>query len=77
LITYGRRGFGVSSQLWDGYDYDNFAADLHKLVEHLDLTSLTLVGFSMGGGEVARYGLVRHRARHQGRVRCRRPTVSV
>ena len=55
MITYDRRGFGASSQPWDGYDYDTFAADLHKLIEHLDLTGVTLVGFSMGGGEVARY----------------------
>jgi pimeloyl-ACP methyl ester carboxylesterase len=39
----------------DGYDYDTFAADLHKLIEHLDLTGVALIGFSMGGGEVARY----------------------
>ena len=55
VITYDRRGFGKSSQPWDGYDYDTFAADLHKLLEHLELTRVTLVGFSMGGGEVARY----------------------
>jgi non-heme chloroperoxidase len=55
VITYDRRGFGASSQPWDGYDYDTFAADLHTLIEHLDLTGVTLVGFSMGGGEVARY----------------------
>ena len=55
VITYDRRGFGASSQPWNGYDYDTFAADLHALLEHLDLTDVTLVGFSMGGGEVARY----------------------
>ena len=56
VITYDRRGFGQSSQPWDGYDYDTFAADLHALLEHLDLVQdVTLVGFSMGGGEVARY----------------------
>jgi pimeloyl-ACP methyl ester carboxylesterase len=55
VITYDRRGFGASSQPWDGYDYDTLAADLHKLLEHLDLTAVSLVGFSMGGGEVARY----------------------
>jgi pimeloyl-ACP methyl ester carboxylesterase len=55
VITYDRRGFGRSTQTWDGYDYDTFAADLHALIEHLDLTGVTLVGFSMGGGEVARY----------------------
>ena len=55
VITYDRRGFGASSQPWDGYDYDTLAADLHTLIEHLDLTGAALVGFSMGGGEVARY----------------------
>jgi non-heme chloroperoxidase len=55
VITYDRRGFGGSSQPWTGYDYDTLAADLHRLIEHLDLTNVTLVGFSMGGGEVARY----------------------
>lgn len=55
VITYDRRGFGSSSQPRHGYDYDSLAADLHALVEHLDLTEATLVGFSMGGGEVARY----------------------
>ncbi len=55
VITYDRRGFGRSSQPWTGYDYDTFAADLRALIEHLDLREVTLVGFSMGGGEVARY----------------------
>ena len=55
VITYDRRGFGWSSQSWEGYDYDTFAADLGKLLEHLDVQDATLVGFSMGGGEVARY----------------------
>ncbi|MFP7255290.1 alpha/beta hydrolase [Terribacillus goriensis] len=55
VITYDRRGFGQSSQPWNGYEYDTFAADLHKLLEHLDLRKVTLVGFSMGGGEVSRY----------------------
>ncbi|MFJ8415508.1 alpha/beta fold hydrolase [Bacillus paramycoides] len=55
VITYDRRGFGKSSQPWEGYDYNTFSADLHKLLEHLDLQDVTLVGFSMGGGEVARY----------------------
>ncbi len=55
VITYDRRGFGKSSQPWNGYDYDTFAADLHQLLEQLDLKNVTLVGFSMGGGEVARY----------------------
>jgi non-heme chloroperoxidase len=55
VITYDRRGFGGSSQPWGGYDYDTFAADLNTLLEHLDLHEVTLVGFSMGGGEVVRY----------------------
>jgi len=55
VVTYDRRGFGWSSQPWDGYDYDTLAADLNSLFEHLDLTGATLVGFSMGGGEVVRY----------------------
>lgn len=55
VIAYDRRGFGQSSQPWSGYDYDTFAADLHQLLEQLDLHHVTLVGFSMGGGEVARY----------------------
>lgn len=55
VITYDRRGFGKSSQPATGYNYDTFAADLHKVVTHLKLKSFSLVGFSMGGGEVARY----------------------
>ncbi|AGZ42566.1 alpha/beta fold hydrolase [Actinoplanes friuliensis] len=55
VVTYDRRGFGQSEQTWDGYDYDTFAADLDGLLQHLDLRNVTLVGFSMGGGEVARY----------------------
>lgn len=54
-ITYDRRGFGQSSQPWNGYDYDTFAADLNAVMEELDLRDATLVGFSMGGGEVVRY----------------------
>jgi non-heme chloroperoxidase len=55
VITYDRRGFGKSSQPTVGYNYDTFAEDLHKLVMHLKLRKFALVGFSMGGGEVARY----------------------
>jgi non-heme chloroperoxidase len=55
VITYDRRGFGKSSQPTTGYNYDTFAEDLHKLVTQLNLQDFTLVGFSMGGGEVARY----------------------
>jgi non-heme chloroperoxidase len=55
VITYDRRGFGKSSQPTTGYNYDTFAEDLHRLINHLGLRDFTLVGFSMGGGEVARY----------------------
>jgi non-heme chloroperoxidase len=55
VITYDRRGFGKSSHPTEGYNYDTFAEDLHKLITHLKLQDFTLVGFSMGGGEVARY----------------------
>ena len=55
VIAYDRRGFGRSAQPWSGYDYDTFAADLQTVLEHLDLRGVTLAGFSMGGGEVARY----------------------
>jgi non-heme chloroperoxidase len=55
VITYDRRGFGKSSQPTTGYNYDTFAADLHQLITQLELHDFSLVGFSMGGGEVARY----------------------
>ena len=55
VITYDRRGFGDSSRPWNGYDYDTLAADLSVLIDSLNLSDVTLVGFSMGGGEVARY----------------------
>jgi len=55
VITYDRRGFGKSSQPWDGYNYDTLADDLKIIIDELKLTDITLVGFSMGGGEVARY----------------------
>ena len=55
VVAYDRRGFGKSSQPTVGYDYDTFAADLNGLMEALDLRDATLVGFSMGTGEVARY----------------------
>ncbi len=55
VITYDRRGFGQSSKVNDGYDYDTFAADLNALLETLELTDVILVGFSMGTGELARY----------------------
>jgi len=55
VITYDRRGFGKSSQPTGGYNYDTFAEDLHNLITQLKLDGFTLVGFSMGGGEIARY----------------------
>ncbi|WP_163409694.1 alpha/beta fold hydrolase [Flavobacterium ajazii] len=55
VIAYDRRGFGKSSQPWDGYDYDTLTDDLYEIIEQLQLENATLVGFSMGGGEVVRY----------------------
>ena len=55
VITYDRRGFGKSNQPTTGYNYDTFAEDLHKIVTQLQLQDYALAGFSMGGGEVARY----------------------
>ncbi|WP_413451463.1 alpha/beta hydrolase [Georgenia phoenicis] len=55
VITYDRRGFGRSSKVGAGYDYDTFAADLNAVLEALDLRDVVLVGFSMGTGELARY----------------------
>lgn len=55
VVTYDRRGFGRSDKPARGYTYDTLAEDLHTLLEALELTDVTLVGFSMGGGEVARY----------------------
>ncbi|MEP6630146.1 MAG: alpha/beta hydrolase [Lapillicoccus sp.] len=55
VITYDRRGFGDSDKPLTGYSYDHLSDDLAGLLERLDLTDVTLVGFSMGGGEVARY----------------------
>lgn len=55
VITYDRRGFGQSSKVSSGYDYDTFAADLNTVLETLDLRDVILVGFSMGTGELARY----------------------
>jgi non-heme chloroperoxidase len=59
VISYDRRGFGRSSQPFGGHDYDTFADDLAALIDKLDLHGASLVGFSMGGGEVVRY-LSRH-----------------
>jgi len=55
VITYDRRGFGQSSKVGAGYDYDTFAADLDTVLNTLDLRDVILVGFSMGTGELARY----------------------
>ncbi|MET0130362.1 MAG: alpha/beta hydrolase, partial [Stenotrophomonas chelatiphaga] len=55
VIAYDRRGFGRSDKPADGYEYDTLAADLAGVIEDLDLRDVSLVGFSMGGGEVARY----------------------
>jgi pimeloyl-ACP methyl ester carboxylesterase len=55
VIAYDRRGFGASETEWDQYGYDALASDLHALITTLELSNITLVGFSMGGGEVVRY----------------------
>lgn len=55
VIAYDRRGFGGSSKVGNGYDYDTFASDLDALMKRLDLADAVLVGFSMGTGEIARY----------------------
>jgi pimeloyl-ACP methyl ester carboxylesterase len=55
VVTYDRRGFGRSDKPLRGYTYDTLTEDLHTLLEALGLRDVTLVGFSMGGGEVARY----------------------
>ncbi|HEX5801586.1 MAG TPA: alpha/beta hydrolase [Azospira sp.] len=54
-VAYDRRGFGRSSQPWSGYDYDTLADDLAAVIDYTGADKVTLVGFSMGGGEVARY----------------------
>ncbi|KLI98717.1 alpha/beta hydrolase [Luteimonas sp. FCS-9] len=59
VVAYDRRGFGRSDKPADGYEYDTLADDLASVLEDLDLRDVTLVGFSMGGGEVARY-VARH-----------------
>ncbi len=59
VVAYDRRGFGRSDKPSKGYDYDTLADDLDGVLKELDLTDVTLVGFSMGGGEVARY-VARH-----------------
>lgn len=64
-VAYDRRGFGRSDQPVDGYDYDAFSDDLEDVLAHQDARDATLIGVSMGGGEVARY-LSRHGS---GRIR--------
>jgi len=66
-VAFDRRGFGRSDQPGGGHDYDTWADDVAVLVTSLDLRDLTLVGFSMGGGEIARY-LARHGGRRVARV---------
>lgn len=67
VITYDRRGFGKSSQPWHGYDYDTLTDDLKAIIDKLELTNITLVGYSMGGGEVVRY-FSRHGGAHVSKV---------
>ena len=55
VIAYDRRGFGRSSKPWEGYDYDTLADDLATILNTLDLENAVIIGFSMGGGEIARY----------------------
>ncbi|NNE52466.1 MAG: alpha/beta hydrolase [Sulfitobacter sp.] len=62
VTAYCRRGFGHSDQPWEGYDYDTMSDDLAAVMEAAELRDVALVGFSMGGGEVARY-----MSRHEGR----------
>jgi non-heme chloroperoxidase len=54
-VTFDRRGFGRSGKPYSGFDYDSLGQDLAELIEHLDLKDVTLIGFSMGGGEVMEY----------------------
>jgi pimeloyl-ACP methyl ester carboxylesterase len=61
-VSYDRRGFGRSDQPWQGYDYDTLADDLAAVIAYCDAPAVHLIGFSMGGGEVARY-----MSRHAGR----------
>ena len=67
VIAYDRRGFGKSSKPWDGYDSNTLADDLKAVLDQLDLHDVTLVGFSMGGCELARY-MSRHDGARVGKV---------
>jgi non-heme chloroperoxidase len=62
-IAYDRRGFGRSEQPWNGYDYDSLTDDLADVIAATHAQDATLIGFSMGGGEVARY-MSRHKGKH-------------
>jgi non-heme chloroperoxidase len=66
-IAYDRRGFGRSSQPWTGYDYDTLADDLAAVIDQSGAKDVTLVGFSMGGGEIARY-MSRHKSKRVSQV---------
>jgi non-heme chloroperoxidase len=65
VIAHDRRGFGRSGQPWSGYDYDTFADDIALVLDHAGVDEVALVGFSMGGGDVARY-ISRHSGRGEG-----------
>ena len=67
VIAYDRRGFGRSTQPWSGYDYDTLADDLAAVIQQSGAQDATLVGFSMGGGEVARY-MSRHNGKNVART---------
>ena len=67
VIAYDRRGFGRSSQPWSGYDYDTLTDDLASVLQHCQVSEASLFGFSMGGGEVARYMSQVQRRRHRRR----------
>lgn len=62
-IAYDRRGFGRSDQPWDGYDYNTLADDLAAVIEETGAPNAAIIGFSMGGGEVARY-MSRHKGKN-------------
>ena len=67
VVAHDRRGHGRSSQAWSGNDMDGYADDLAAVIEALDLTEVTLVGHSTGGGEVALRRTLRHKASCRGR----------
>ena len=74
VVAYDRRGHGTSAKPADGYDYDTLAADLAAVLDRLDLRDVTLVGHSMGAGEVARY-LARYGTSRIARVMLVAPTT--